>query len=63
MASEKTPKVCGDPFPHLRLDFETCTKPCEEPAGHRPETAHRCADGHEWLVDADAFVEAFRTQK
>jgi hypothetical protein len=43
--------VCSDRLPHLRGDFTTCINPCMQPQGHRPETPHRCADGHEWLLD------------
>ena len=43
--------VCGDRLPHLRCDFMTCTKACTQPHGHRPQTPHRCADGHEWRLD------------
>ncbi len=56
-------RVCGDRFPHLRSDFMTCTHACTRSYGHRPETPHRCTDGHEWYLDetncdrreADAF--------
>ena len=48
--------VCHDRFSHLRGDFTTCTKPCQQPHGHRPVTPHRCADGHEWSVDIDRFM-------
>jgi hypothetical protein len=47
--------ICHDGFPHLRGDFTTCTKPCQQPHGHRPTTPHRCADGHEWSIDIDRF--------
>jgi hypothetical protein len=43
--------VCSDRLPHLRGDFTTCTNSCIQPHGHRPEAPHRCADGHEWLLD------------
>jgi hypothetical protein len=47
--------LCHDGFPHLRDDFTTCTKSCQQPHGHRPTTLHRCADGHEWSIDLDRF--------
>jgi hypothetical protein len=43
--------VCADRLPHLRGDFTTCSHACTQPYGHRPETPHRCADGHEWFLD------------
>ena len=43
--------ICGDGLPHLRSDFTICTHACIQAYGHRPETPHRCADGHEWHLD------------
>ena len=43
--------VCCDRLPHLRRNFTTCTNACTQPYGHRPETPHRCANGHEWYLD------------
>ena len=59
MVEADTVWLCGDAFPHLKhdgIDFTTCTLPCIEPEGHRPETPHRCIDGHEWLIDAQDFI-------
>lgn len=55
--------VCQDRFPHLRGDFTTCPKPCQQPHGHRPATPHRCADGHEWSVDLDKFRTMLQTRE
>ncbi len=54
MVEEDTVRLCGDAFPHLRReedDLTTCRLPCVEPKSHRPETPHKCVDGHEWTVD------------
>jgi hypothetical protein len=48
--------ICHDHSPHLRRNFTTCSKPCVQPQGHRPGTAHQCEDGHEWSVDEDVFI-------
>lgn len=55
--------MCHDHFPHLCGDFTTCTKPCTKPQGHRPATPHRCADGHEWCIDVDAFLNLPQTHE
>jgi hypothetical protein len=52
MASTDGSSICGEVFHHLTPDLETCTEPCAQPVGHRPDTPHRCASGHEWLIDA-----------
>ncbi len=59
MVEEYTARLCGDSSPHLKRegdDFITCTLPCVESVGHRPETPHRCVEGHEWLIDAQDFI-------
>ncbi len=43
-------------------DLTTCMLLCVKPAGHRPAAPHRCADGHKWLIDAETFYAAFRSQ-
>ncbi len=55
MVEEDTVRLCGDPFPHIKRegdDLTTCMLLCVKPAGHRPETPHKCIDGCEWTVDA-----------
>ena len=56
MDSANAASTCCEVFPHLTRDLNTCTEPCGEPVGHRPENPHRCADGHEWLIDAQGLT-------
>ncbi len=66
MVEEDTVRMCGDPSPHLKRegdDIITCTLPCGEPVGHRPETPHKCVDGCEWMIDAQDFIDTFRSQE
>ena len=66
MGEEDTVRLCGDAFPHVKRegdDLITCTLPCVEPTGHRPETPHKCIDGCEWMIDAQDFIDAFRPKE
>ncbi len=66
MVEENTARMCGDPFPHLKRegdDLTTCTLPCVEATGHRPETPHKCADRCEWMIDAQDFIDTFRPKE
>ena len=59
MVEEDTVRLCGDSFLHLKhdgIDFTTCRLSCIEPERHRPETPHKCVEGHEWLIDAQDFI-------
>ena len=55
MARADVASTCGEVFPHLTRELITCTEPCSQPAGHRPESPHRCNSGHEWLIDAQGM--------
>ena len=55
MASADVPSSCDAVFHHLTRELTTCTEPCVKPVGQRPESPHRCAAGHEWLIDAQGI--------
>ncbi len=66
MVEEDTVRLCGDAFPHVKRegdDLITCTLPCVEPTGHRPEMPHKCIDGCEWMIDAQDFIDTFRPKE
>ncbi len=66
MVEEDTIRLCGDAFPHVKCegdDLITCTLLCVKPVEHRPATPHRCADGHKWLIDAQDFIDTFRSKE